>query len=144
MTELMERGIQFYSKLFTTKIKNMIFSKALATLLFFIQNCLAVFLTPHYIKGVCPTYQKIRDELCTYFAKIYNSTLYDKEPLCGMTCEGIILKGLWNVANAERYKLAYLQETGEEDETDSSSEERDEDYYEDSDSDSSLTSQENL
>uniref|UniRef100_A0A1B0C2S8 Uncharacterized protein n=1 Tax=Glossina palpalis gambiensis TaxID=67801 RepID=A0A1B0C2S8_9MUSC len=113
----------------------MIFSKALATLLFFIQNCLAVFLPPYYIKEVCPTYQKVRDELCTYFAKIYKSALYDKEPLCGMTCEGIILKGLWNVPNRESYKLPYVQETDEGEETDSSSEGRDDNDYADSDSD---------
>uniref|UniRef100_A0A1A9US39 Uncharacterized protein n=1 Tax=Glossina austeni TaxID=7395 RepID=A0A1A9US39_GLOAU len=142
MTELMAILKVIYNK--NKRIKNMIFSKALAALLFFIQNCLAVFLPPYYIKAVCPTYQKIRDELCTYFAKIYKGTLYDKEPLCGMTCEGIILKGFWNVPNRESYKLAYAQEMWEEEETDSSSDESDDSDYGDSDSDIDLTSYDKL
>lgn len=64
--------------------------------------------------------------------------------MCGMTCEGIILKGLWKVPNRQRYKLPYVREAGEEIETDSSFEDKNEDGYEDSYFDTDLTSYENL
>uniref|UniRef100_A0A1A9US41 Saposin B-type domain-containing protein n=1 Tax=Glossina austeni TaxID=7395 RepID=A0A1A9US41_GLOAU len=67
-------------------------------------TCSAEYLAEDYLNEVCPIYSKVMDNICLYLERSGGMELVNRESLCEMSCEGLIIRGLYSVPVYENVK----------------------------------------
>uniref|UniRef100_A0A1B0C2S7 Uncharacterized protein n=1 Tax=Glossina palpalis gambiensis TaxID=67801 RepID=A0A1B0C2S7_9MUSC len=56
----------------------------------------AEYLPEDYLNEVCPIYDKVVDDICLYLERSAGIELVNRETMCAMSCEGLIIRGLYS------------------------------------------------
>lgn len=85
-----------------TYIKYQVSWKFLMLLVLIGDTCSAEYVPEEYLIEICPIYDKIIDDICLYLERAAGVELVNRETMCAMSCEGLIIRALYSAPVRER------------------------------------------